>query len=138
MGCLFCFFASCCFQIIVNLKECFYLWLLLGDRNSLENSYDEEAFNGNSQFYLLEHLKKSPGNICKLFDTDSPPTPTHRHLPIPPLTPHPAPGQASQSLESDSTPRRHNKVLTYSRWFDEMNLCRTVGSQYQHLGVYTG
>lgn len=44
----------CCFQIIVNIKECFSLWLLLGDRNNLKSSYDEEVFRGNSEFYFLD------------------------------------------------------------------------------------
>ncbi|KAL6035348.1 hypothetical protein STEG23_033086, partial [Scotinomys teguina] len=69
--------------IIVNLNN-FDLWLLVGDRNSLESSCDEEAFNGNSQFYFLEHLKRSPGNIYKLL------------IQIPTALP---PGQVSQSLE---------------------------------------
>lgn len=53
------------------------------------------------------------------------------------ISPALPPGQASQSLEYDSTPRRHNKLLAYNHCFDQMNLCRTVSSQYQHLNVYT-
>lgn len=79
--------ASCCFQIIVNLKECICLWLLLGDRNNLDSSYDYATFSGNSQFYFFGGFK-SPGTICKLLDTGLPWSPS---------------GQASQSLESDCT-----------------------------------
>lgn len=80
--------ASCCFQIIVNLKKCFCLWLLLGDRNNLDSSYDNEA----SQWELpvlfswwlqepRQHLQ-APWSRCPLVSLQ---------------------GQASQNLEFDCT-----------------------------------
>lgn len=79
---------SCCFQIIVNLKECFFLWLLLGDRNNLDSSYDNEKFQWGLPVLFSWWSQEPRATSASSLIQVSPGLP---------------PGQASQSLESDCT-----------------------------------